>query len=64
MNKINWIKSEIGSVFEDIIEGYVENELMFIIKGKKCITDLTQEKDYKIKDIYDGMNIAHKILNS
>ena len=73
MKKISWRKAKGGRYAENLLEGYVNNELAFMIEGTLCVTDLRETrnpdtewvlpKHYSIKDRDEAKQIASDLLN-
>lgn len=73
LRKISWRKAKGGRYTEHLKEGYVNNELCFMIEGRAVVTDLRpiNDKDnwqppkhYTIKDTDDAKRIASDLLNN
>ena len=77
MKKIHWKKAKGGRIMEHLLEGFVDNEKIFIIEGRLCVSDLRPmckaagwqaPKHYKLNSdspTYkeDAKLIAHELLN-
>lgn len=69
MKKISWRKAKGGRAMEHLLEGYVNNELAFIIEGRLCVTDLRpmsgevweHPKHYMIEDRNNAKEEAKQI---
>ena len=73
LQKISWRKAKGGKCMEHLKEGYVNNELCFMIEGRSCVTDLRPIKNndnwqppkhYSIIDSDDAKRIASDLLNN
>ena len=73
LRKISWRKAKGGRYAEHLKEGYVNNELCFMIGGRAVVTDLRpiNDKDnwqppkhYTIRDADDAKRIASDLLNN
>jgi hypothetical protein len=73
LKKISWRKAKGGRCMEHLKEGYVNNELCFMIGGRAFLTDLRPinnkdnwqpPKSYSITDAEDAKRIASDLLNN
>ena len=78
MKKISWKKAKGGRVMEHILEGYVNNELAFVIEGRLCVSDVREMKSsdewvapkhYRLDSRGDNVRgeakeIAYELLNN